>query len=100
MITCWHDRRGAGTGDLSMKRKAEQGTHRSMEPLVTFSVRIPASLIKRTKLAATLLEIPMQVVVSRSLHAWLDGHESAEQGLLLGRHAKRMKITAPQEGRS
>lgn len=47
-----------------------------------------ARLIKRAKLAATLLELPVQTAVSLALHDWLREHEGADQGPLLIRYGK------------
>ena len=61
-----------------------------LDVLVTFTVRLRPSLIKRTKLAATLLEIPVQMAVSNALEAWLSEHEHKDQGKLLMVYAKKM----------
>jgi len=60
------------------------------DTLVTFTVRLSPMLIKRTKLAATLLELPVQTVVSLALHKWLSEHEGKDQGALLLRYAKKV----------
>ena len=57
--------------------------------LVPFTVRLPPSLIKRAKLAATLLEMPVQTVVSNALDQWLSEHEHKDQGKLLMLYAKK-----------
>jgi hypothetical protein len=58
------------------------------DDLVTFTVRLRPPLIKRAKLAATLLELPVQTVVSLALDSWLSEHESEDQGKLLMRYAR------------
>ncbi len=64
---------------------------------VTFTVRLSPMLIKRAKLAATLLELPVQTVVSLALHEWLSKHEGRDQGALLLRYAK--KVAAMKEAK-
>jgi hypothetical protein len=68
------------------KRVAEESLH----VLVTFTVRLRPSLIKRAKLAATLLEIPVQMLVSNALEQWLSTHEHEDQGKLIMLYAKKM----------
>jgi hypothetical protein len=57
---------------------------------VTFTVRLSPTLIKRTKLAATLFEESVQTIVSRALEEWLKKHETTDQGLLLIRYARKL----------
>jgi len=57
--------------------------------LVTFTVRLSPMLIKRAKVAATLLELSVQTVVSLALNEWLRAHEEKDQGPLLHRYARK-----------
>jgi hypothetical protein len=72
------------------KKKPEANGQALPDGLVTFTVRLSPSLIKRAKLAATLLETPVQMVVSDALHKWLSKHETVDQGKLLIYYAKKM----------
>ena len=70
------------------KKKAPEGQP-PPDTSVTFTVRLSPMLIKRAKLAATLLELPVQTVVSLALDQWLSEREGKDQALLLMRYAKK-----------
>jgi len=71
------------------KKKTPEGQPLPDTSVTSFTVRLSPMLIKRAKLAATLLELPVQTVVSLALHQWLSEHEGKDQGLLLIRYAKK-----------
>jgi len=73
---------------MSKKKKSQPPAE---DGLAMLTVRLRPSIIKRTKLAATLLELPVQTVVSIALDEWLTGHESRDQGTLLLRYARLRK---------
>jgi len=74
---------------MSKKKKPAPEGHPLPDTSVTFTVRLSPTLIKRTKLAATLFETSMQTIVDWALHEWLKKHETTDQGLLLMRYAKK-----------
>jgi hypothetical protein len=73
---------------MAKRKTAAQATE-----LVTLTVRLRPSIVKRTKLAATLLELPVQTVVSLALDSWLIEHERQDQATLLHRFAALRKDT-------
>ena len=75
---------------MARKKKAP-AMEEHLDVQVTFTVRLRPSLIKRVKLAATLLEIPVQMVVSNALVDWLREHEREDQAALLHRYAALRK---------
>lgn len=75
-----------------MGRKKPKGSAgRFLNVSVTFTVRLRPSLIKRIKLAATLLELPVQSVVSMALDSWLLDREKEHQAILQRRFAELRK---------
>lgn len=64
---------------------------------VMVTVRLSPTLYKRAKMAANLLEEPVQATVSRALETYLKKLEtSPDHGLLLIRYAKKL---AEKEGK-
>jgi hypothetical protein len=69
-----------------MKKKKKDAGEKVM-----VTMRLPRDQVRRVKFAATLLELPVQTVVSIALGEWLTEHEKTDQPILLHRYAALRK---------
>jgi hypothetical protein len=83
MIACWHDffTVPKETATMSKKKKSGPDSEPGGDGQVTFTVRLRPTLIKRAKVAAALLELPVQMLVSMALDDWLRAQEGKVQAV-------------------